>query len=74
MSTFHSYNHKREFGSLFGFEATELPTTYVSKTQLEAMIPPELIAKAGTYTITVKGEGEVLPESSRAHLIVGFKE
>jgi hypothetical protein len=64
---------KREFGSIFNLNAIELPTRYVSKTQLEATIAPELITEPGTYTITVKAEGEVLPESHRAHLIVGFR-
>jgi hypothetical protein len=70
---FHKVMLKREFGSLFNFNAIELPTKYVSKTQLEAQIAPEMITEPGTYTITVKAEGEVLPESHRAHLIVGFK-
>ena len=35
---------------------------------------PGAIAKAGTYIITVKCEGESLPESQRAHLIVGFRQ
>jgi hypothetical protein len=51
-----------------------LPTEYISKNRLEAIIPPEAIAKAGTYIVTVKSEGEPLPESQRAHLIVGFRQ
>jgi hypothetical protein len=74
MWPFHRVMLKREFGSLFNFNAVELPTQYVSKTELEAVIAPDLISTAGTYTITVKGEGEILPESSRAHLVVGFRE
>jgi hypothetical protein len=70
---FHKVMLKREFGSLFNFNAIELPTRYVSKRQLEAQIAPEMITEAGTYTVTVKAEGEVLPESHRAHLIVGFR-
>ncbi len=73
MWPFHRVMLKREFGSLFNLNAIELPTRYVSKTELEATISPELISEAGTYTITVKADGEVLPESNRAHLIVGFK-
>jgi imidazolonepropionase-like amidohydrolase len=71
---FHKVMLKREFGSIFNFNAMELPTRYVSKTELEAQIAPELITEPGTYTVTVKSEGEVLPESHRAHLIVGFRE
>ena len=51
-----------------------LPTQFISKNRLEAIIPPEMIAQAGTYIITVKCEGESLPESQRAHLIVGFRQ
>jgi hypothetical protein len=74
MWPFHRVMLKREFGSIFNFNATELPTRYVSKNELEAVIAPELTTPAGTYTVTVKGEGEVLPESHRAHLIVGFRD
>jgi hypothetical protein len=50
-----------------------LPTSFVSKDELKAIIPPEAISKAGTYIITLKCEGEAFPESHRAHLVVGFK-
>jgi hypothetical protein len=50
-----------------------LPTRYVNKTEIEATIAPELIPAAGTYMITVKPEGELLPESRRAHLVVAFQ-
>ena len=73
MWPFHRVMLKREFGSLFNFNAAELPTRYVSKTELEATIASDLINQPGTYTITVKGEGEIMPESHRAHLIVGFR-
>jgi hypothetical protein len=73
MWPFHRVMLKREFGSLFNFNSIELPTKYISKTELEAEIAPEHITEAGTYTITVKADGEILPESNRAHLIVGFR-
>jgi len=50
-----------------------LPTRFVSKSELEAIVSPEAIAKAGTYIVTLRSEGEALPESNRAHLTVGFK-
>jgi len=50
-----------------------LPTSFVSKDELKAIISPEAIAKAGTYIVTLKCEGETFPESHRAHLVVGFK-
>jgi imidazolonepropionase-like amidohydrolase len=49
-----------------------LPTRYINKSEIEATIAPELIAAAGTYFVTVKPEGELLPESHRAHLVVAF--
>ena len=71
---FHRVMLKREFGSIFNFNAIELPTRYISKHELEADIAPEQITEAGTYTITVKAEGEMLPESHRAHLVIGFSQ
>jgi hypothetical protein len=50
-----------------------LPTSFVSKDELKATIPPEAIPIAGTYIVTLKCEGEDFPESHRAHLVVGFK-
>ena len=50
-----------------------LPTSFVSKDELKAIIPPEAIPTAGTYLVTLKCEGESFPESHRAHLVVGFK-
>ena len=51
-----------------------LPTSFVSKEELEAIIPPpDAIPAAGTYIVTLKCEGEDFPESHRAHLIVEFK-
>lgn len=51
-----------------------LPTRFISRNLLEATIPPDAIASAGTYFVSVKSEGELLPESNRAHLVVGFKQ
>jgi len=50
-----------------------LPTSFVSKDELKAVISPELIANAGTYIVTLRCAGEPFPESHRAHLVVGFK-
>jgi imidazolonepropionase-like amidohydrolase len=50
-----------------------LPTSFVSKDELKATIPPEAIPTVGTYIVTLKCEGEDFPESHRAHLVVGFK-
>jgi imidazolonepropionase-like amidohydrolase len=72
MWPFHRVMLNPEFGSIFQLRGIELPTRYISSNELEAEIAPEMIAKAGTYTVTVKSEGEQLPESQRAHLIVSF--
>jgi hypothetical protein len=50
-----------------------LPTSFVSKDEVKAIISPESIPTAGTYIVTIKCEGEPFPESHRAHLVVGFK-
>jgi hypothetical protein len=50
------------------------PTRFVAKDEIEATISPEAIAKAGTYIVTLKCEGEAFPESHRGYLVVGFKE
>jgi hypothetical protein len=52
---------------------TKLATHYVSKDEIDATIPPEAIAEAGTYRVTVKSPGEPVDESYPAHLTVGFK-
>ena len=52
MWPFHRVMLKREFGSLFNFNSIELPTKYISKTELEATIAAHDITEAGTYTIT----------------------
>ena len=51
-----------------------LPTSFVSKDELKAVISPEAISQPGTYIVTLKCEGEPFPESHRAHLVVGFRQ
>lgn len=68
----------RGYGGMWPFHRVllngePLPTSFVSKDELKAIIPREAIAKAGTYIVTLKCEGESFPESHRAHLVVGFK-
>ena len=52
---------------------TPLPTRFVSKNELHAIVSPEAIPTAGTYIVTLTCEGEPFAESHRAHLVVGFK-
>ncbi len=49
-----------------------LSTRFVNKNELQATISAAAIANAGTYIVTVKAEGESLPESDRAHLVASF--
>ena len=51
-----------------------LETKLAGRNQLEAVIPPDAIAGAGTYLVTVKSPGERIPESHPARLIVRFKQ
>jgi len=60
--------------SFFGLTDAPLPTRFVSKNDLEAIIAPEAIPTAGTYIVTFKCEGEPFPERNRAHLVVAFKQ
>jgi hypothetical protein len=50
-----------------------LPTSFISKDEIRATIPPEAIPRAGTYIVTLKCDGESFPESHRAHLVVGYR-
>ncbi|HKA44338.1 MAG TPA: amidohydrolase family protein [Burkholderiales bacterium] len=51
-----------------------LETRLVGRNQLEAVIPPEDIANAGTYRVTVRSPGESYPESHPARLVVRFRQ
>jgi hypothetical protein len=44
-----------------------------SKDERKAIIAPEAIPTASTYIVTLKCEGEALPDAHRAHLMAGFK-
>jgi hypothetical protein len=51
----------------------ELETHFVSRNELDAVLPPEAIQDAGMYKVTVKSRGEPVAESNPAPLVVGFK-
>ena len=72
MWPFHRVQLHSEFGKILQMGGVDLTTRYISKNELEADIPAELIVNPGTYTVTVKSDGEPLPQSNRAHLVVGF--
>ena len=60
--------HKATFGG------KELATRFVSPSELEAVVPPELIKKVGSYPIVVVGQGDSASQSAPAYLIVAFKK
>ena len=60
--------HKATFGG------KELATRFVSPSELEAVVPPELIKKDGGYPIVVVGQGDSASQSAPAYLIVAFKK
>ena len=51
----------------------ELETRFVSSTELEAVVPPQLIMQVGTYPIIVVGQGDYASKSAPAYFIVSFK-
>jgi imidazolonepropionase-like amidohydrolase len=56
------------------FDGKELETRFVSPSELEAVVPPELIKKIGTYPIVVVGQGDSVSHSAPAYFIVSFKK
>ena len=52
----------------------ELETKFVSRSELQATVPAELVKEVGMYKLTVKCRGEVIAESAPAPLVVKFKQ
>ena len=50
-----------------------LETRFVSSSELEATIPPQLTRDAGTYPLMVVGQGDTVSKSAPAYFIVSFK-
>jgi hypothetical protein len=51
----------------------ELETRFISRNELDAIVPPDAIQNVGMYKATVKSRGEPIAESNPAPLVVGFK-
>jgi hypothetical protein len=51
----------------------ELETRFVSRTELQAIVPAEAVKEVGMYKVTVKSRGEAIAESNPAPLVVKFK-
>jgi len=56
------------------FAGQELDTRFVSASELEAVVPPELIKKVGSYPIVVVGQGDSASQSAPAYFIVSFRK
>ena len=56
------------------FAGQELDTRFVSASELEAVVPPELIKKVGSYPIVVVGQGDSASQSAPAYFIVSFSK
>jgi len=52
----------------------ELQTRFVSRGELQAAVPAELVKEVGTYRVTVKSRGEPIAESHPYPLVVTFKQ
>jgi hypothetical protein len=52
----------------------EMETQFVSRNELDAVVPAEAIPDAGMYKVTVKSRGEPVAESYPAPLVVRFKQ
>ncbi len=52
----------------------ELETKFVNRSELQAIVPPDAIAEAGMYLVTVKSRGEPIAQSSPAPLVVGYRK
>jgi hypothetical protein len=52
----------------------ELPTRFISNTELEATIPSKRIKDVGLYEVAVVSPGEFNARSASAHLIVTFRQ
>ncbi len=51
----------------------ELETKFVSRSELQAIVPAEAVKDVGMYKVTVKSRGETIAESNPAPLVVKFK-
>jgi len=51
-----------------------LETRFVSPSELEATIPPQLTKEVGTYPILVVGQGDSASKSAPSYFIVSFKQ
>ena len=56
------------------FNGKELATRFVSPSELEATIPPQMTKEVGTYPVMVVGQGDFASKSAPDYFIVSFKK
>jgi imidazolonepropionase-like amidohydrolase len=52
----------------------ELETKFISRRELQAIVPPDAVREAGMYLVTVKSRGEPVAQSNPAPFVVSFEE
>jgi hypothetical protein len=52
----------------------QLETKFISPNELEAIVPPQMTAAAGSYPVVVVGQGDTASRSAATYLIVSFKK
>lgn len=52
----------------------ELETKFISRRELQAIVPPDAIREPGMYLVTVKSRGEPVAQSNPAPFVVGFAD
>jgi len=60
--------------SIVRFDTSDLPTTFVSESELRATLQPSLLQSPGTYAVTVVNPGPAGGVSAKVYLIVNFRE
>jgi hypothetical protein len=51
----------------------ELETRFISRSELQAVLPADVVSEVGMYKVTVWSSGEMIAESNPAPLVVKFK-
>jgi len=60
--------------SVVRFDTTDLPTRFISDSELSATVSPSLLKKVGTYPITVENPGSMGGTARAAYFLVSFKD
>ena len=52
----------------------ELETKFISRRELQAVIPADAVKEPGMYLVTIKSRGEPIAQSNPAPFVVGFED